>query len=159
SATMAHDDFVRAIIENPDDDGPRLVFADWLEEHGQLERAEFIRVQIELARLQKEDERRAGLETREKMLLEKNTRRWFGDRLKEFLEQPLQHDHDVEVRQRASKYPALPLMFDMGGFFALRMDGNVICFAWDEDAILRIEAELRLRYVAIFEGAKKYPEL
>lgn len=26
--------FIRAILEAPDDDAPRLVFADWLEDHG-----------------------------------------------------------------------------------------------------------------------------
>jgi uncharacterized protein (TIGR02996 family) len=40
-----------AIIAYPDEDTPRLVFADWLDENGQPERAEFIRVQMELARL------------------------------------------------------------------------------------------------------------
>jgi uncharacterized protein (TIGR02996 family) len=40
--------FINAIIESPDDDTVRLVYADWLEEHGQAERAEFIRVQIDL---------------------------------------------------------------------------------------------------------------
>jgi uncharacterized protein (TIGR02996 family) len=40
-----------AVCENPDDDAPRLVFADWLQEHGEEERAEFIRLQIKLARL------------------------------------------------------------------------------------------------------------
>jgi uncharacterized protein (TIGR02996 family) len=40
----------RAVVESPADDAPRLVFADWLEEHGEPERAEFIRVQIELAK-------------------------------------------------------------------------------------------------------------
>ena len=40
-----------AIIANPDEDTPRLVFADWLQENGQPERAEFIRVQIEVTRL------------------------------------------------------------------------------------------------------------
>jgi len=39
-----------AIRAAPDDDAPRLIYADWLEEHGQRERAEFIRVQCELAR-------------------------------------------------------------------------------------------------------------
>ena len=43
------DALLRAVIENPDDDTPRLVYADWLEENGQPERAEFIRLQIELA--------------------------------------------------------------------------------------------------------------
>ena len=39
-----------AILANPAEDTPRLVYADWLEEHGREERAEFIRVQCELAR-------------------------------------------------------------------------------------------------------------
>lgn len=42
--------FLKAIIESPDDDTPRLVAADWLDEHGEAERAEFIRVQCELAK-------------------------------------------------------------------------------------------------------------
>ena len=37
------------IIKFPQDDLRRLVTADWLEEHGQAERAEFIRIQIDLA--------------------------------------------------------------------------------------------------------------
>jgi uncharacterized protein (TIGR02996 family) len=40
-----------AILSDPDDDGPRLVYADWLDEHGQPERAEFIRLQCKHARL------------------------------------------------------------------------------------------------------------
>jgi uncharacterized protein (TIGR02996 family) len=46
-------DFLRAIQAAPDDDAPRLVYADWLEEHGEPERALFIRVQCELARMEK----------------------------------------------------------------------------------------------------------
>ena len=41
--------FLRAIAENPDEDTPRLVFADWLDEHGHHQRAELIRLQIWLA--------------------------------------------------------------------------------------------------------------
>jgi uncharacterized protein (TIGR02996 family) len=41
--------FLAAIRAAPDDDAPRLVYADWLDEHGQSERAVFIRVQCELA--------------------------------------------------------------------------------------------------------------
>jgi uncharacterized protein (TIGR02996 family) len=40
---------LKAIVNNPDDDFPRLVFADWLEEHGDVERAEFIRIQCRIA--------------------------------------------------------------------------------------------------------------
>lgn len=42
--------FIRAIFDEPDEDGPRLVFADWLDEHGDAARAEFIRVQCERAK-------------------------------------------------------------------------------------------------------------
>jgi uncharacterized protein (TIGR02996 family) len=42
---------LRAVCANPDDDTPRLVFADWLDENGEPERAEFIRLQVRLAEL------------------------------------------------------------------------------------------------------------
>ncbi len=41
------DAFIRAIVEDPADITPRLIYADWLEERGHP-RAEFIRVQCEL---------------------------------------------------------------------------------------------------------------
>jgi uncharacterized protein (TIGR02996 family) len=40
-----HPGFLQAVIEAPDDDAPRLIYADWLEDHGDPERAEFIRLQ------------------------------------------------------------------------------------------------------------------
>jgi uncharacterized protein (TIGR02996 family) len=45
-----HDAFIAAICENPDDDTPRLVFADWLDERDRPEQAAFIRAQIDLDR-------------------------------------------------------------------------------------------------------------
>ena len=48
-----HAAFIRSICETPDDDVPRLIYADWLEEHGDsVERlyGEFIHVQCALAR-------------------------------------------------------------------------------------------------------------
>jgi uncharacterized protein (TIGR02996 family) len=41
---------LHACLDNPDDDTPRLVYADWLQENGDPDRAEFIRLQIEIAR-------------------------------------------------------------------------------------------------------------
>jgi uncharacterized protein (TIGR02996 family) len=43
AATEQRHGLIRAIYEEPWDDAPRLIYADWLEEHGQPERAEFIR--------------------------------------------------------------------------------------------------------------------
>lgn len=34
------------VIANPDDDAPRLIYADWLEENGELERSEYIRSMV-----------------------------------------------------------------------------------------------------------------
>src|SRR5262245_14998409 len=68
--------FLRAIVEEPDDDTHRLVYADWLEEHGKADRAEFIRVQCELARLRHGDARRAELESREQALLAAHQEEW-----------------------------------------------------------------------------------
>jgi uncharacterized protein (TIGR02996 family) len=46
-----HEPFLRAICADPEDDLARLVYADWLDENGEPERAELIRLQIERARL------------------------------------------------------------------------------------------------------------
>lgn len=44
-------DLLAAVLASPAEDTPRLMYADWFQEHGQEARAEFIRVQCELARL------------------------------------------------------------------------------------------------------------
>jgi uncharacterized protein (TIGR02996 family) len=49
---MAERKFLQAVLAAPDDDTPRLEYADWLAANGQPERAELIRVQIDLARLE-----------------------------------------------------------------------------------------------------------
>lgn len=41
--------FLRAMLDAPDSDDPTLIYADWLEERGRVERAELIRVQVRLA--------------------------------------------------------------------------------------------------------------
>lgn len=73
---MTLSNFLQAIIEDPDDDDLRLVYADWLDERGQPKRAEFIRVQIELAKLPKGDERRKNLEARERELILRHEKQW-----------------------------------------------------------------------------------
>ena len=66
---MASDEgFLQAVLADPDDDVVRLVYADWLEEHGEPDRAEFIRVQIELARIGEDDSHRPYLLYRERTL-------------------------------------------------------------------------------------------
>src|SRR4051794_30043939 len=52
---------LRTIIDDPDDDAPRLVFADWLEDQGELAHAAFIRAQCRLATLDEDDPARLPL--------------------------------------------------------------------------------------------------
>jgi hypothetical protein len=53
------------------------VFADWLEDNGRPQRAEFIRVQVELARLPPFEPARAGLERRQEELLAAHAAEWM----------------------------------------------------------------------------------
>ena len=60
--------FLRAAREQSDDDTPRLVLADWLEEHGSeadVARAALVRLQCERARLDKGDPRADDLREQE----------------------------------------------------------------------------------------------
>jgi uncharacterized protein (TIGR02996 family) len=52
---MAESGFLHAIVESPSDDANRLIYADWLEDHGQKARADFIRLQVEFATLDVSD--------------------------------------------------------------------------------------------------------
>ncbi len=71
--------FLASIIENPDDDAPRLVFADWLEEHGEPERAAFIRSQIEWARTSPDDPRHLAAQRRAQELLHAHGSTWLRE--------------------------------------------------------------------------------
>ena len=50
-----------AVAAAPDDDTPRLVYADWLDDHDRPERAEFVRVQCRLAAMSPGDDGYAEL--------------------------------------------------------------------------------------------------
>src|SRR5262245_39308893 len=86
-------DFFRAIRNDPDDEGLRLVYADWLEESGDAARAELVRVQCALAPLSTDDPRRWPLVRREVELLA---------------------DHGARWRQGLPSWPGLRLHFDRG---------------------------------------------
>ena len=74
-----HVAFVEAIAADPDDDAPRLVYADWLEERGDPH-AELIRVQCERATMRWDDPRREQLQPRERRLVATIWAAWKLDR-------------------------------------------------------------------------------
>jgi uncharacterized protein (TIGR02996 family) len=66
---------LRAILDAPDDDAARLVYADWLEERGDP-RAEFIRLQCAAAQMADDDPRLPALQERERQLLAEHAQEW-----------------------------------------------------------------------------------
>jgi uncharacterized protein (TIGR02996 family) len=68
--------FLRSIAEVREDNAARLVFSDWLEERGETPRADFIRVQCELASAGLPEERRHALRVRERELLDAHRGNW-----------------------------------------------------------------------------------
>jgi uncharacterized protein (TIGR02996 family) len=73
--------WIAAIRAAPDDDDLRLICADWFEEQGgeaNVARAEFIRTQIERARLAPEDLRQSELQAREIRLVKRFAAAWCG---------------------------------------------------------------------------------
>jgi uncharacterized protein (TIGR02996 family) len=73
-----HDALLQAILDDPDDDAPRLVYADWLEEHGDAERGEFIRAQLRFADPALKGPRRWSLRARIHALFLRHEAAWAG---------------------------------------------------------------------------------
>src|SRR5436305_698754 len=65
-----------AVLEAPDDDAPRLVYADWLDEHGDPGRGEYIRDQVERTRLPEDGPRWKALKARGVELLGAHREAW-----------------------------------------------------------------------------------
>jgi uncharacterized protein (TIGR02996 family) len=83
--------FLKAILAAPEDDALRLVYADWLQENGQPERAEFIRAECEMAALHDgphgvpdrwESPRFWELWERARELSDRHAATWFADLFK-----------------------------------------------------------------------------
>src|SRR5262245_47690475 len=73
--------FLEDIAEHREEDGPRLIFADWLEEHGdESERAwaQFMRIECAMAGVSEGGAEWNRLEKRTKALLAAHGAAWFG---------------------------------------------------------------------------------
>lgn len=66
----------RAVIANRDDDTPRLIYADWLDENGQSDRAAFIRAQVDAARAEPFSPLARAAESKAHLLLESHRKDW-----------------------------------------------------------------------------------
>lgn len=73
---MTERDFKQAIVASPEDDVLRLAFADWLEEQGNETRANFIRTQIEAAKLPCWSLRRKRMEEEADLVRQEHYEEW-----------------------------------------------------------------------------------
>jgi uncharacterized protein (TIGR02996 family) len=70
---------LQGILDAPEDDAPRLVFADWLDDNDEPARAEFIRAQIQLAPTAEDDPSYEGLRKRAGQLLSCHRKEWVKE--------------------------------------------------------------------------------
>jgi hypothetical protein len=73
------------------------------------------------------------------------------------------------IAERAAVHPeiaafvkglnGLPLYVDWGGGIALRSDGELISFLWDEPQSIKIATDPHLRFLGLVVGSRSYDEL
>ena len=73
------------------------------------------------------------------------------------------------IAERAETHPeiatfvktldALPLHASWGGGVAIRSDGELIGFLWDEPQSIKVETDPHLRFLALVEGSQSHTEL
>jgi uncharacterized protein (TIGR02996 family) len=75
-----NDALLQTILANPDEDAPRLAYADWLEGEGEPAMAEFIRLEVERGQLPyvPRADRALDLERRAARLFRQHRPRWLG---------------------------------------------------------------------------------
>jgi len=68
-------------------------------------------------------------------------------------------DDPSRVGEIAHTVGALPLLLDMGGFFALKADGVLVAVPWDNPEKQRIVTSKREKDIALLAGSTRYPVL
>ena len=82
----------------------------------------------------------------------------------EGLDEYLSAGTDPDITRSARFHNALPLWLDTGGCVALRPNGELISWAWDEpEKLLELdvagERDRRMVHVARAQGAQRYPQI
>jgi hypothetical protein len=64
-----------------------------------------------------------------------------------------------DVLEMVRRHNVLPLHMDMGGCGALRPDGEIVEWTWDDPSGPAIDRDPTSRQATLFQGAVKYPSL
>ncbi len=133
-----YDAFLNEIGSNPKEDGIRLLYADYIEEMGEYDRAEFIRIQIALSRETFPRDQKK-LEAREKVLSQRHGKKWLEEELGQsgipaslF---PQGADHFKFRRGFLSEVSVIPEFFEQNGadLFSKIKTLDTLSFGWLND--------------------------
>ncbi len=117
-----YEPFLRAICENPEDDTVRLVYADWLDENGDPERAEFIRLHVARGRANERGPRSDPRIGRGAEILQKHGDVWraelaqipevtWGRFLRGFVSEAIVDRADILLSHGNALFAATPIQF------------------------------------------------
>lgn len=160
--------FIAAILEATDAAELRLIYADWLEEHGDP-RAEYIRLLSSFDQTPQDAplaaELLAGLHRLQ--LQHQIDRRWVLLLCRERILRLLRALQAGEARQEwptagwlrelACRFDALPIYADMGGTILLRPDGELLGVY--DDGVPSVLEHRGWRTIGLVSGAEFFPEL
>lgn len=86
---------------------------------------------------------------------------WIEAAIRQYVAQAKggQYELEASVVATVEAMAALPLWCDWNGGVAIRPDGELIGFLWDEPDSIKIETDPHLRFLGHVAGAEQYAEL
>jgi hypothetical protein len=83
--------------------------------------------------------------------------------IKDFAANPKRFRGDFEdaayLGEAALRLNALPAFYDMGGFYAIRPDGNVLVVSWDDPEDVQVELDERVHNIVFLHASREYDQL
>jgi hypothetical protein len=82
---------------------------------------------------------------------------WIVEATRSYIAEHRNSHPEIAIAVQTIK--ALPLLADWNGGVAIRPDGELIGFLWDEPQSAKVETDAHLRFLALVEGSQRYAEL
>ena len=90
------------------------------------------------------------------MTIPSGIQNWLSQRIRIYIADTAEPEY---LRALAERYDVLPVLIDWTAFWGLRADGDILVIDTETGAPPTVEHDARLRRTALFQGARKYPEL
>ena len=86
---------------------------------------------------------------------------WIESAIHEYVETARNgaYESAASIANTVQELNALPLWCDWSGGVAIRPDGELIGFLWDEPESVKVETDPHLRFLACVVGSERYSEL